>query len=67
MQVWKYKLSIIQLQVLIWVAVLLLNFFSMLPMDGFTKSAIYTCVNTATYALIIYGNILVLYPLLYAK
>jgi sensor histidine kinase YesM len=67
MQIWKYKLGIIQLQVVIWVAVLLLILFSLLPMDGFLKSVIYTIVNTISYAIIIYGNILVLYPLLYEK
>jgi len=39
----------------------------MLPMDGFLKSLIYTIVNTIFYAIIIYGNILVLYPLFYQK
>jgi len=67
MQIWKYKLGIIQLQVLIWVAVLLLIFFSLLPMDGYLKSVIYTLVNTTSYAIIIYGNILIFYPLLYEK
>ncbi|MES2112384.1 MAG: histidine kinase [Bacteroidota bacterium] len=36
-------------------------------MDGFPRSAIYTLVNTSSYAIIIYGNILVLYPALYQK
>ncbi|GAA3961181.1 hypothetical protein GCM10022210_06320 [Mucilaginibacter dorajii] len=36
-------------------------------MDNFVKSAIYTVVNTTSYAIIIYGNILVLYPLFYEK
>jgi sensor histidine kinase YesM len=67
MKIWRYRLSIIELQVLIWVAVLLLIFFSLLPMDGVLKSLIYTAVNTASYAIIIYGNILVLYPVFYQK
>jgi sensor histidine kinase YesM len=67
MEIWKYKLGIIQLQVLIWGAVLLLIFFSLLPMDGFRKSVIYTIVNTASYSIIIYGNILILYPVFYQK
>jgi sensor histidine kinase YesM len=67
MQIWKYKLTVIQLQLLTWVAVALLIFFSWLPMDNFLKSAIYTVVNTTSYAIIIYGNILVLYPLFYEK
>jgi sensor histidine kinase YesM len=67
MNILKYRPGIIQLQVLIWVAVLLLIFFSLLPMDGWQKSAIYTVVNTVSYAVIIYGNILILYPLFYQK
>ena len=59
--------SIIQLQVLIWTAVLLLGFFSVLPMEGLRKSVIYTVVNTISYAIVIYGNILLLYPVLYQK
>ena len=57
--------SIIQLQMLIWTAVLLLLFFSVLPMDGLLKSVISTVVNTTSYAIIIYGNILFLYPVFY--
>ncbi|TWI98646.1 histidine kinase [Mucilaginibacter frigoritolerans] len=67
MDITRYKPGIIQLQVLIWVAVLLLIFFSLLPMDGWQKSVIYTVVNTLSYAIIIYGNILILYPALYQK
>ena len=67
MKIWRQELSIIQLQVLIWIAVLLLIFFSLLPMDGLLKSAIYTVVNSASYAIIIYGNILFLYPVFYER
>jgi sensor histidine kinase YesM len=67
MDITKYRPGIIQLQVLIWVAVLLLIFFSLLPMDGWQKSLIYTIVNSLSYAIIIYGNILVLYPVFYQK
>lgn len=67
MKIWRHGPGIVQLQVLIWIAVLLLIFFSLLPMDGFPKSVIYTIVNTTSYAIIIYGNILVLYPLFYQK
>ncbi len=67
MKIWRQAPSIIQLQVLIWAAVLFANFFSMLPMDGWPKSVIYTAVNTIVYAIIIYGNILVLYPVFYQK
>src|ERR1700761_3479768 len=67
MKIWEYRPGIIQLQILIWVAVLLLIYFSLLPMDGSQKSVIYTIVNTASYAIIIYGNILILYPLFYQR
>jgi sensor histidine kinase YesM len=63
----KYRPGVIQLQVIVWAAVLLLIFFSLLPMDGFRKSIVYTLINSAFYAIIIYGNILVLYPLFYQK
>jgi sensor histidine kinase YesM len=36
-------------------------------MDGLLKSVIYTVVNAASYAIIIYGNILFLYPVFYQK
>lgn len=67
MKMWSDRPNIVRLQLLTWVAVLLLIFFSLLPMDGFLKSAIYTVVNTTTYAIIIYGNILILYPAIYQK
>ena len=67
MKIRRQALSIIQLQFLIWIAVLLLIFFSLLPMDGLLKSVIYTVVNAASYAIIIYGNILFLYPVFYQK
>jgi sensor histidine kinase YesM len=53
--------------VLIWTAVLLLIFFSLLPMGGLLNSVIYTAVNATSYAIIIYGNILFLYPVFYQK
>ena len=67
MKIWRQGLSIVQLQLLIWTAVLLLIFFSLLPMDGWLKSAIYTVVNAASYAIIIYGNILFFFPVFYQK
>ena len=67
MKIWRQAPGIVQLQVLIWTAVLLLSFFSLLPMDGLLKSVIYTVVNAISYAIIIYGNILFLYPVFYQK
>jgi sensor histidine kinase YesM len=67
MKIWRQALSTTQLQVLIWTAVLLLIFFSLLPMNGLLESVIVTVVNATSYAIIIYGNILLLYPVLYQK
>jgi sensor histidine kinase YesM len=67
MKIWRQAPNIVQLQVLVWIAVLLLLFFSVLPMEGLLKSVIFTVVNTTTYAIIIYGNILLLYPAFYQK
>jgi sensor histidine kinase YesM len=67
MKILRQAPSIVQFQVLIWTAVLLLSFFSLLPMDGLLKSVIYTVVNVTSYAIIIYGNILFLYPVFYEK
>ena len=67
MKIWGQTLTIIQLQVLTWFAVLLLIFFSLLPMDGVLKSAVITAVNATSYAIIIYGNILFLYPVFYQR
>jgi sensor histidine kinase YesM len=65
MKIWRQAPNITQLQALTWIAVLLLLFFSVLPMEGLLKSVIYTLVNTTSYAIIIYGNILLLYPVFY--
>jgi sensor histidine kinase YesM len=67
MKIWGQTLNIIQLQVVTWIAVLLLIFFSLLPMDGVLKSAVITAVNATSYAIIIYGNILFLYPVFYQR
>jgi LytS/YehU family sensor histidine kinase len=67
MELFKEGSRLAGLQIFIWLSALLLIFFSILPMDGYTKSFIYTIVNTAFYALIIYGNILFLYPVFYQR
>jgi sensor histidine kinase YesM len=67
MKIWRQAPNIVQLQVLIWTAVLLLIFFSFLPMAGWLESVIYAVVNATWYAIIIYGNILLLYPVFYQK
>jgi sensor histidine kinase YesM len=67
MKIWRQAPGIVQLQVLVWTAVLLLMFFSVLPMEGLLKSVINTIVNITSYIIIVYGNILLLYPLFYQK
>jgi hypothetical protein len=67
MKIWRQEPNITQLQLLIWPAVLLLIFFSLLPMNGLLESVIVSVVNATSYAIIIYGNILLLYPVFYQK
>jgi sensor histidine kinase YesM len=59
--------TIKQLQWLVWVAVFLIVFFSMLPQDGFLWSGSFALVNISFYALIIYGNIKFLFPVYYQR
>jgi sensor histidine kinase YesM len=56
-----------QLEILVWTFVFLINFLSILPMDGAGQSAVYTVMNAFFYAVIIYGNILFLFPKLYQR
>jgi sensor histidine kinase YesM len=67
MQFFKGQATIIQLQWLVWLAVFLIVFFSMLPQDGFRWSASFALVNVSFYALIIYGNIKFLFPVYYER
>jgi sensor histidine kinase YesM len=57
----------LQLQLLIWGMLFLLNFLSYLPMDGAAQALIYSAMNSLFYAIIIYGNISVLFPRLYER
>lgn len=56
-----------QLQLIVWLAVLLIIFFSMLPEDGWKEAGIFTIVNGCFYVTVIYGNISFLYPKLYER
>jgi sensor histidine kinase YesM len=67
MQLFKARPTILQLQFLVWLSVLLILFFTLLPMDGPAQSAMYTALNMAFYAIVIYGNILFLFPRFYQK
>jgi sensor histidine kinase YesM len=59
------RLSVSQLQVLIWCGVALIVFFSTLAEDTLAQSLVFTLINVTFYAVIIYGNILWLYPEFY--
>jgi hypothetical protein len=63
----KGKATIVQLQWMIWAAVYLIIFFSLLPEEGFAHAAIFSTVSVAFYTLVIYGNIKFLYPRLWEK
>jgi len=56
-----------RVQWLLWLVVLFMMFFSLLPEDGFKQAAVFSLLNVLFYALVIYGNISWLYPRLYAK
>ncbi|MGZ3752220.1 MAG: sensor histidine kinase [Bacteroidia bacterium] len=61
------KATINQLQWLIWIAVYLIIFFSLVPEDGLYQAGLFTIINVSFYAIIIYGNIKFLFPRLYEK
>ena len=67
MKLLKERATLVRLQYLVWAAILLISFFGMLSSDGARRSATYAIINTFFYALIIYGNIRVLYPRFYQK
>jgi hypothetical protein len=56
-----------RLQWLIWIAVFLINFFAILPVDGFAHAVIFTPISTFFYLLVIYGNIEFLFPRFWEK
>jgi hypothetical protein len=65
MQVLKGKATVIQLQWLAWISFYVILFFTYLPMGGFAPSAVFPIINCLFYAVIIYGNILFLFPRFY--
>src|ERR1700761_4919795 len=66
MRLLKEKATLTRLQYLVWAAILLISFLAMISSDGVKRSAAYAIINTCFYALIIYGNISLLYPRFYA-
>jgi len=67
MKLFSSKPSIIQLQWMVWVFFYFLIMLSLLQMDSFGQSVVYAFLNTGFYAIIIYGNILWLFPRLYQR
>jgi sensor histidine kinase YesM len=63
----KRKITLTQLQYLVWLAILLISFISMISSDGVAPSALFAFNGIACYALIIYGNIQFLYPRFFQK
>jgi len=57
----------VRLQWLVWLFVFFILFLAMLPEDGFKWSAGFSLINTSFYAIVIYGNISLLYPKVYLK
>lgn len=63
----KRSKAIVRLQWLIWIAVFLIIFFSLLPEEGLAHALIFSTTSVAFYTLVIYGNILVLFPKLWER
>lgn len=61
------KTTPLQWQLLVWAFIFVINFLSLLPEDGIRQAITYTLLNTFFYAVLIYGNISFLFPLLYEK
>lgn len=59
------KLSVRQLQWLIWFGVALVVFFSTVAEDPLPQAVTFMLINVSFYAVIIYGNISFLYPRFY--
>lgn len=67
MRIFFKKASPVQLQFLIWGFVFLFTFLTYLPEDGLAQALTYSIMNCMFYALLIYGNISLLFPRLYLK
>lgn len=67
MKLFSGKLNIVQLQWLVWVFFFIIIMLSLMQNDGFSQALTYALLNSSFYAVIIYGNILWLFPRLYQK
>ncbi|HEV2480466.1 MAG TPA: histidine kinase [Puia sp.] len=63
----KRKMTLTQLQYLVWSALLSISFISMISSDGVARSALFALNGVCFYAAIIYGNIQFLYPRYFQK
>ncbi|MGZ3874835.1 MAG: sensor histidine kinase [Mucilaginibacter sp.] len=61
----KGEATITQLQYLVWIAVLLIVFFTYLPEGGVYAAGAFALINVAFYIILIYGNITFLFPRFY--
>jgi hypothetical protein len=66
-KIFEKALSIKQIQWLSWLAVVLFLFVSMIASEDIYQALAFSIIYTSFYALIIYGNILFLYPKFYEK
>jgi len=67
MQLKTTKITVGQLQGLVWLLVFFMVFCMLLPERGFQLSLVLTTMNIIFYSVIIYGNIYFLFPYLYEK
>src|SRR3569833_3148717 len=67
MNLLKGTTAIVRLQWLIWMAVYLIIFFSLLPEEGPAHALIFSTTSVAFYMFVIYGNIKFLYPKLWER
>jgi histidine kinase len=56
-----------RLQWLVWIAVFLIIFFSLIPEDGFNHAIVFTAISISFYLIVIYGNIKLIFPRYYEK
>jgi len=61
----KWQANVVQLQWLIWIAVLFIVFFTYLPEDGWAQAGSFAIINVLFYIILIYGNIYFLFPRFY--
>ncbi|OOQ58654.1 sensor histidine kinase [Mucilaginibacter pedocola] len=61
------RLNVVQLQWMVWACFFIVIMLSLLQNDSLGQAIAYAFLNSGFYAIIIYGNILWLFPQLYSK